>query len=257
MRLPDLEKIKKISKDWLAKINQDTRFLKELESFQQKVKKSPDNMVLLSRLAELYYLNHQPQNSVPLYEKIAKELIEKQKWQKALFPLTQILRIDPTRVDINALLARIYIELGQKNEAIIQYQIIIQHFGFLGKKDKLIQTSKKLIELDPAPIHQRKLGEIYQAFGMKEQALSQFEKLARHYQKNKQYEDLLKIYELIIPYKSKDIPTIKDMCILYLRAKEPDKALRLMERFELQQSEAFASLKEKAMLMKEFISKAG
>jgi len=81
--------------------------------------------------------------------------------------------------------------------------------------------------------------------------------LSREFRVNKKYDDLLRVYELILPHKPGDTNLIKDVCILYLRKQDPDSAIRTMERNKVDAEPDFTNLYDKAQQMKEALRRQG
>ena len=90
---------------------------------------------------------------------------------------------------------------------------------------------------------------------MKDEAVKQYEILANNYRAVKDYDKLLYFYEMLLPHKKNNKPIIKDVCILNLRKKNPQRALKIMEQCQVLEDPDFADLVKKSKLMLEMIKK--
>lgn len=252
MNLNFSELRKKVSES-IAKLTQKSAGEGEIRDYMDLSQKHPDDMRIRFRIAELYYKSKQTAKALETYQEIATLYEEKNFVLKAVAVYKNMLKLDPAAIEINTRMADLYLKLDMIPDAANQFRIAIQVLGPRGDKEKLVALTKKLVEIEPTPENRRKLCEVYQSLGLAREALEQYELLAAHYRTAKQYDDLLRIYELILAHKADNKTMIKDVCILYLRRKEPDHAIRTMERFKVDQDEAFADLYDKARTMKKLL----
>jgi len=115
--------------------------------------------------------------------------------------------------------------------------------------------SELLIRIDPSQENKTKLAEIYQMNGMKEEALKQYEDLAKLYRIEKKYDKLLHIYELILPHRPGNTAIIKDICILHLRNQNPTRCLQIIDQYKIAKDTAFKDLVDKANMMIEVLKR--
>lgn len=232
-----------------------SRFEKDLKSYQSEMAQNPSDTRLRMKIAETYFKAKNIDAAVEEYQAIAEAYEAENFMLKAVAVYKNILKIKPAMVEVNLKLAEIYKSLNMVNDAAIQYKIAMQFYDVAGQKDPLIETAKKLLALNPSANNRRRLAETYQNLGMNNEALEQYEILAREYRLNKNYDDLLRVYELIVPHKPKNQPLVRDLCILYLRKQEPEKALRAIDKYQVDAEPEFAPVLEKAKLMREALKK--
>ena len=253
----NLAEQKKNFSDLFSRLFQKNKYERLIEDYQSLSQQHPNDLRIRLRLAETYFKAKDIENTIRVYQEVADAYMADNFYLKAAAVYKNILRISPTTVDINLKLAELYIKIGMQPDAINQFRIAMEYFDIHGNKEALIRTGGRLLEVASTAGNRRKMGEIYQNFGMINEALEQYEILAREFRTNKKYDELLRIYELILPHKPKSQPLIRDICILYLRRQEPDYALRLMERYHVDTEPAFAQLFEKSRLMREALRKPG
>ncbi len=242
-------------KGLVSRLFQKNRYESELEDYLALATEHPDDTRVWLKIAETYFKAKEIPQAIEAYEKVAESYIKDNFFLKAVAIYKNILKINPHLVEVNLKMAELYSKLGSTSDVVNQYRIAMQHFEMEGDKEQLVQTGQKLLAIDPSPVARRKMAEIYQNIGMTAEAMEQYEILAREFRLNKQYDDLLRTYELILPHKPKNQPLIRDICILYLRRQEPDYAIRIMERYHVDNEPDFATLYDKAKAMREALRK--
>lgn len=251
----DLKPAIQKGRELLARIFQKNRYERILQDYEDLARQRPKDMRIRIKIAEIYFKAKEIEKTIATYQNVADFYVQENFILKAVAMLKNILKLDPRRREVNLELADLYVKLEMKNEAVGQVIIAMEGCFREGKKDQHLELSQRLVEMDPTSANRRKLAEIFHAYGMKEEALVQYEILAADFKKLRDYEGLLRIYELILAFKPS--PTmIRDVCILYLRRQDPDLALRVMERFKVDQDAEFAELFDKAKLMKKALRNA-
>lgn len=237
-----IELTKKLFQDRHAKALQD---LKELEN------QNPDDMRLRQRIAEAYYKQGRTEEAAEAFRVIAEHYEKEDFVIKAIDAYKNMIKIRPELVEINLRLTALYLKVGMKMEAANQYRIAINHHARAGDTDKTLALAKQLVEVDPSGENRAKLAEIYQSCRMSEEAVKQYEILAKEARLKKNYDKLLHFYELILPHRPNNTVIIKDLCILYLRRKQPERALHIIEQYKVGSDPVFGDLSQKAKLMLE------
>lgn len=237
---------KKIFQDKYEKILLD---LFELES------ENPGDMRVKQKIAEILFKKDRIDEAIDKYKEIAAFFEKEDFILKAIHACRCILKIRPELIDYNLKLSALYQKVGMMNEAANQYRIAINFYAALGEADKTVRLSQDLVKIDPSNDNRAKLAEIYQNFGMKDEAVKQYEILANNYRSVKDYDKLLYFYEMLLPHKKNNKPIIKDVCILNLRKKNPQRALKIMEQCQVLDDPEFADLVKKSKLMMEMIKK--
>lgn len=270
--LQDIERKAKISKKTNAKTQSTlltkSKFLRDLSQKFLRDKKektledllgllhdNPQDMRVKQKVAETYYKLSRVDEAANTYLEIARHFENENFYLKAIQAFKNILKIKPNLLEINLKLAELYLKIDMPQEAANQYRIAVTAYAIMGFKEKALEISEKLVKVDPSQENQTKLAEIYQMNDMKDEALKQYENLARQYRVNKDYAKLLHIYELILPHKPNNRAILKDICILYLRNKNPNRALQIIDQYNMQNDDTFKELAEKSHLMIEVLKR--
>lgn len=247
-------KLPKINKEKLEsfskKIFQDKydRVLQDLEELESE---NPEDMRIKQKLAQILYRKHRYEEAVEKYKVMVDHFEKEDFLLKAIQACQSILSIFPHLIKYNLKLAALYLKLSMVNEAANQYRIAIHHYASEGNHEKTIQLAKDLIKMDPSADNRAKLAEIYQSAGMTSDAVKLYEELAKEYRTKKDYNKLLHYYELILPHQPEKKAVLKDVVILHMRQKRPERALKIMDHYKVLDDPAFADLQSKAKLMTE------
>lgn len=243
-------KEKKTLKEFFSHLFQSNKYERHLKDLLAQIAKNPEDVRLKLDITQIYLKTKDIPNAIQTYREVTDLYLKQNFILKAVATYKNILKLAPNLVEINLILGELYTKLSMIPDAVNQYRIAMQIYGSHHDKEKQVELGHKLVELDPSPLNRRKLAEIYQAHGQSEEAVKHYEILAKTYREQKQYDDLLRVYELILPHQVENHAMIKDVCILYLRKQEPDHAIRTLERYKVQNEDQFAPLLEKAKLMK-------
>lgn len=229
---------------------------KQLQDFLELERERPDDMYIKQKIAEQYYRMERIDDAVAKYGEVAQSHERSDFILKAIKGYKAILKIKPVLVEVNIKLAQLFLKVGLTVESANQFRVAVGHFAAAGNREKTLALTQQLVKIDPSNSNRQKLAEIYQSYGMTEEALKQYEILAKDYRAKKMYDRLLGIYELIMPHKPSNKAIIKDVCILYMRQQKPERALAIMERYKVaDEDEVFQGLAEKARLMIEALKR--
>lgn len=236
-----------LQKKW-KKLFED-RTDRDIESYESTLQSEPKNIKVLTKLAPLFYKKGRFEEAVECLLKVADEQEKENFTLKAIDTCKSILRIDPQRTDINLRMIELFNKVGMKAEAAGQYRIAINALARAGEKEKSLELAERLVQSDPSPENRAKLAEIYHHYGLREEAVKQYEFLAREARHQKNFPKLMHYYELILPQRPSNLAILKDLCILYLRDKNPERTLQLIDHYKASHDASFAELAVKAKQM--------
>jgi tetratricopeptide (TPR) repeat protein len=224
-----------------------------LELAKNQWKSEPHHAPYVFNLARLNYQIGRVDEALAVYRSLMVHQMESGFAMKAIDTGWRMIRLAPEQPSLIEEMAELYLKLGMLREAVNLYRIAIQYLAQSEDKTRLFQLCKRVIEIDPSSVNRRRLAEIYQANGHIEEAIREYQQLAEWFKKERNYEELIKILELLLPHRYQDSVLLKDLVILYLRKQDADSALRLIERFKLDQDPVFKGLHQKATLLRKAI----
>lgn len=246
----DSERIKSLSQ----KVFQD-KYEKILRDLIELETDNPGDMRVKQKIAEIYFKKNKIDESIDKYKEIAAHYEKEEFILKSIEACKSILKIRPELVDYNLKLASLFLKIGMTNEAANQFRIAINFYASVHELEKTIRLSQDLVKIDPSDDNRAKLAEIYQHFGMTDEAIKQYEILAKNYRIKKDYNKLLHFYEMLLPHKKENKDILKDVCILNLRKQNPQRTLKILEQYAALDDSMFEDLVKKAKLMLEVMRK--
>ena len=247
------EKISNLFKGLFKKAGPD----QELKDFMAMSAKDPTDMRLKLKVGELFFKKKDIRNGIAWLREVAEHYSENGFLLKAIAIYKNILKFSPGSVEFNERLGELYHKMGMKTDASQQYQIVVHNYLTHGKGPDAIRAARKLVEAEPEEVrHRMKLAEIYFNQGMQDESLKEYEKLARDLRKEMKHLDVLvEVYEKILLKRPKEMGLLKELCIFYLKLKNPQKALRKIEKHKLEDDQGFKPIYAKALQLKEYLAK--
>ena len=117
----------------------------------------PDNIVALEKLALIYASHDKTQDALKAYQRLAGIYRQKGEMEHALKIYQMALELSPKDYGIRRDLADIHAELGLREEALIQYMILVQEFFNESHFEEAILELDKILKIDPSHLKAQKL----------------------------------------------------------------------------------------------------
>lgn len=217
----------------------------------------PGDLRLKLQIGKKYFKKKDVQNGIAWYQEVAEKYEEEDFILKAIAIYKEILKYSPGSVEFNEKLGDLFLKVGIAADAAQQYTIVIHYYLSHHQPDNALRVCQKLVEAQPEEVqHRLRLAEIYFNQGMEEESLAEYEKVARQLRKDlKQLDILAEVYEKILLKRPKEMNLLRELCVFYLKLKNPQKAIRKIERYKLEKDEQFKPIYEKALQLKEILGK--
>ncbi|MFO1520257.1 MAG: tetratricopeptide repeat protein [bacterium] len=225
------------------------KFEGELKEAIAQCEANPQDLRLKIRLGELYFKKRDVPNGVATFREVAESYIHEGFFLKAVAIYKNIIRMAPGSVEFNEKLAELYQQLGMNKDAINQYLIVINFYQNHNEKEKVLKSAEHMAAVDPHDLQNRmRLAEIYYNQGLHAEALQEYEKIGNELkeQGGKQLGLLIDVLENIFFRRPKDMGLLKEICILYLKHREPQAAMKKIEKYRLTEEGDFKKIYEKA-----------
>lgn len=206
---------------------------KAIAEYLKIVKDDPKDIKTWLRIGDLYAKKGAKQEAVATYLKVAEYYSEQGFFLKAIAVYKQILKLDPTLIQIHTKLADLYLQLGLTSDAMSEYEQIVQFYQKQGKADESIEIWKKMVELDPENIPIRiKLAEALSKIDRKDEAMEHLKITAEKLKESKRIDDYIKVCERIL-WHSGELPLMLELAILYTERGDYKRALaKLQQAFQ-------------------------
>jgi tetratricopeptide (TPR) repeat protein len=217
----------------------------------------PSDMRIKLKIGDLYFKKKDVVGGVAVLGEVADHYTREGFLLKAIAIYKNILKFSPGSVEFNEKLGELYSQMEMKADAAQQFQIVIHHYQSRRLPEEAIRACRKLTDAEPGNVqHRLKLAELLFNSGRQEESLHEYEKIARDLRREmKDLNTLTEVYEKILLKKPKEMGLLRELCVFYLKLKNPEKAIRKIERFKLEKDEHFKPIYEKALELKNYLAK--
>ncbi len=230
----------------------------ELKALMAQSAQDPSDLRLKLQIGKIFFKKKDVQKGIEIYRDVAERYIEDNFLLKSIAIYKEILKYSPGSVEFNEKLGDQFHKIGMASDAAQQYQIVVHHHLTHHQAQEAARVCEKLVQADSENYqHRMKLAEILFNLGKEDESLREYENLARKLRKEMSNVELLaEVYEKILLKRPQEMGLLRELCVFYLKLKNPQKALRKIERYKLEKDEQFKPIYQKALQLKEMISKS-
>jgi tetratricopeptide (TPR) repeat protein len=204
---------------------------KAIAEYLKVVKEEPDDVRAWLKLGDCYAKKGSRKEATSTYLKVAEFYGNQGFYLKAVAVYKQILKLDPTVIQVNLRLAELYQQLGLLSDAQSQYEHCAGYFQRSGRVRDALDVMQKLVELDQDNIPSRiKLAELYSKENLKEEAVREFRIAADQLREQGRVDDFVKVAERLLWHKPDDLQLAQELARLYLTRNDPKRALAKLQQ---------------------------
>ncbi len=201
-----------------------------IQEYTKVLQMDPKDLRLKLRVAELYVKTKKMNEAIRTYQEVADSYCNDAFYLKAVTVYKNILRLNPSLLDVNRKLAELYEKMGLATDAIHQYQIVANMLEQKSMDEELMEVRRQIVAIAPdAPAHRIRLAEAYQICGKEDEAINEYEILVRQLTQNGTPEQLIELYEKILAHRPDNLEMVRALCTTYIKVGEWKKALKRME----------------------------
>ncbi len=210
---------------------EEGKYDKAIKEYEKILLADPSDMRVKLRVAELHVKRKQVGDAIRVYRDVAAAYTGEGFYLKAVTVYKNILRLNPSMIEINEQLAELYEKMGLISDAVRQYDIFASALEHKGDIRRLMDIRKKIVELAPDDGSARvKLAELFQRQGRGEEAIDQYEEYARRLkEKGGDESRLVEIYEKILSHRTGREEMLRGLVRIYYQKGEIKKALKWLE----------------------------
>lgn len=184
-----------------------------VDLLQKRRELDPDNPELALQLGEIYIKQGQIAEGIALYKTIARELLNRRDYSRALDALRRIKALRNEDLENLSSLGEVYIYLGKLEEAKAEFRLILRqdlnHIGALsqlgliaklqGAWDEARLPFRKIVELDPGNAYGREcFAEVNEVLGNPTEAIKHYLIAGEIYEKNNENDKAVEVYQNIL-----------------------------------------------------------
>src|SRR3954469_4751195 len=164
-----------------AKLGAKGAYDKAIKEYQKVLEADPKDVRILQKMGELYVKKNENAQAAIYFTKVAESYSSDGFFLKAVALYKQVLKLNPSLVDVNLKLAELHQQLQLMSEAMAYYQVVANHYDKGGDTKSSLDTLKKMVDLDPDNVASRiKLAELYARENMNDEATVEFKRSAEY-----------------------------------------------------------------------------
>lgn len=213
-----------------AKLVAKGAYDKAIKEYQRILDVEPKEVRILQKMGELYQKKNENVQAAQYFIKVAESYTSDGFFLKAVALFKQVLKLDPSLLDINLRLAELHQQLQLIGEAMAYYQIVANHHDKQGNTKASFDVLRKMVDLDPDNVPSRiKLADLYVRQSMNAEALAEFQKCAEHLKRQNRTDDYLRVAERISSLEPDNHALSRELAELYLQRGDQKRALAKLQ----------------------------
>jgi tetratricopeptide (TPR) repeat protein len=203
---------------------------KAITEYERLVKDDPKDGRLLLKLGDLYTRQGANKEACVAYRKVAEQYAEQGFFLKAVAVCKQILKLDPTLLDVWERLGEMYEMLSLGNDAVATYEQVADAHARAGNHRKSARALEKVAELDPENVAARiRYAEVLSKLNKPEEAAAAFQQGADVLKRQGRIEDYLKVGERLLYHQPENLEFARELAAAYLDRGEAKHSLAKLQ----------------------------
>ena len=209
-----------------AKLVAKGAYDKAVKEYQKVLRTDPRDVRVLQKLGELHQKKGDNAQAAQFFIKVAEGYSEEGFFLKAVALYKQVLKLNPSLVNVNLRLGELHQQLQLMSEAAAYYQLVASQYEQAGDIRSSLNIFKKLVDLSPDNVTSRvKLGELYSRENMPTEAADELKRAAEYLKRNNRLEDLQRVLERLCALDPNNLPMARELAEAYLAAGDQKRAL--------------------------------
>ncbi|MCC6876194.1 MAG: tetratricopeptide repeat protein [Sandaracinaceae bacterium] len=222
----DRTKVLEAAQKHYAKGNYD----KAIAEYVKIVQADPSDVRTWLKIGDIYTRKGARKEAIDTYARVAKQYGDQGFFLKAVAVYKQILKLDPSRLDIQLKLAEMYESLQLISDALNTYEHVAATHARAGNIDEALKTLARMADLDPENIPVRiKYAEALSKAGKTKEAADAFEAGAKLLRAAGRMDDYIKVAERLCFHRPTDVAAARELASLYLERADPKRALAKLQ----------------------------
>lgn len=203
---------------------------KAITEYEIVVKSDPKDARTLLKLGDLYTRKGANKEAGATYRKVAEQYAEQGFFLKAVAVCKQILKLDPSQLDVWEKLAEMYELLSLVSDALATYEQVVEAHTRAGNGRKALRGLEKVAELDPENVAARiRYAEALSKLNKNDEAAEAFTKGAELLKKQGRIDDYLKVGERLLFHQADNFDLARELAAAYLDRRDAKLALAKLQ----------------------------
>ena len=213
-----------------AKLVAKGAYDKAIKEYSAVLKEDPKDVRVLQKMGELYQKKNDPTQAAQYFAKVAESYATDGFFLKAVALYKQVLKLDPSQLDVNLKLAELHQQLGLMTEAFGYLQGVAAHHEQKGDARASLDVLKRMMELDPENVRSReKLADMMARQDLKREAITEYQRAAEQHRRANRTDDFLRVSERLCQLEPDNLTLNRDLAIAYLDRGDQKRALARLQ----------------------------
>ncbi len=213
-----------------AKLVAKGAYDKAIKEYQKILDVDPKDVRILQKMGELYQKKSDNSQAAAYFTKVAESYTADGFFLKAVALYKQVLKLDPTLVEVNLKLAELHQQLQLLGEAMAYFQIVANHYDKAGDAKRSLDVLRKMVDLDPDNVpSRRKLADLYVREGLQAEGAAEYRKAAEHLKRQNRTDDYLQVAERLSALEPDNLGLARELAELYLQRNDQKRALAKLQ----------------------------
>ncbi|MFZ5446236.1 MAG: tetratricopeptide repeat protein [Myxococcota bacterium] len=213
-----------------AKLVAKGAYDKAIKEYQRVLEVDPKDVRILQKMGELFQKKNDNVQAAQYFTRVAESYTSDGFFLKAVALYKQVLKLDPSLMDINIKLAELHQQLQLMGEAMGYYQIVANHYDKAGDTRRSLEVLRKMVDLDPDNVaSRRKLADLYVREGLNAEAATELGKAAEHHKRNGRTDDYLRDAERLSALQPDNLQLARELAEAYLQRNDQKRALAKLQ----------------------------
>jgi tetratricopeptide (TPR) repeat protein len=185
--------------------------------YERLVQADPKDARMLLKLGDLYTRQGANKDASATYRKVAEQYAEQGFFLKAVAVCKQILKLDPTQLDVWERLAEMYEMLSLVSDAMATYEQVADAQMRANNPRKAIKALQKIADLDSENVAARiRYAEALSKLNKPEEAAEAFRLGAELLKQQGRFDDYLKVGERLLFHQPDNYAVARELASIYL-----------------------------------------
>jgi pilus assembly protein FimV len=213
-----------------AKLVAKGAYDKAIKEYQKILEADPRDVRILQKMGELFQKKGDNLQAASYFTQVAESYTNDGFFLKAVALYKQVLKLDPSLMEVNIKLAELHQQLQLLGEAMAYFQIVANHYDKAGDHRRSLDVLKKMVDLDPDNVASRvKLADLYVREGLNGEAIIEFGRAAEHLKRNNRIDDYLRVAERLSALEPQNLQLAKELAETYLGRNDQKRALAKLQ----------------------------
>jgi tetratricopeptide (TPR) repeat protein len=206
------------------------QFEKAITEYQKLLKADPNDIRTWLKMGDLYTRMGARKEATQTYLRVAEHYKKSGFHLKAVAVYKQVLKLDPTLIDIYELLGDAYLSLGLTSEALIQLEQLADMLQRMELPDRMLKVLMRMAEIDPQNIATRlRIAEHLSKEDKSAEAVEQFGIACNQLRQQGRIDDFLKVAERLLYHDGSRVDVARETASFYMEQGQYKRALSKLQ----------------------------